>query len=126
MSPLRTRSCLATLSATLGLIAACDSTSPTATVQVTGVSVSGPANTVEVGSTLPLQASVLPTGAPQGVSWSTNDPQIATVNNTGLVTGVGPGPVTVTATSPADNTMSGSMQLNVTGCPAPRMESQSA
>jgi hypothetical protein len=102
-------------------VVACDSTSPTSPVQVTGVTVTGPANTVAIGTSLQLQATVLPAGVPQGVTWSTSDPMIATVDNAGLVLGIGPGPVTITATSTTDNTASGSILLTVTGCPAPRM-----
>ena len=119
---MRIRSCLSTVWAVaLIAVGACDSTGPTSPVQVTGVTVAGPANTVAVGSTLQLQATVLPAGVPQGVTWSTSDPMIATVDNAGLVLGVGPGPVTITATSTTDNTASGSILLTVTGCPPPRM-----
>jgi hypothetical protein len=92
-------------------------------VQVTSLSVSGPATTVDVGNTLQLKATVSPSSAPQGVNWTTSDALIATVDNTGLVLGILPGPVTITARSTTDNTMYGSMGLIVTGCPAPRVVS---
>jgi hypothetical protein len=104
-------------------IAACDSggsTGPQQTPQVTGVSVTGPANSVAIAGTLQLSASISPTGAPTGVTWTTSDALVATVNSAGLVSGVAPGSVTITATSTSNAAMSGSIQLNVT-CPAPRM-----
>jgi hypothetical protein len=123
MQPLRTRPLRAAVAAAVLAVLACESGDPTGPLQITGVTVTGPANTVEVSSTLQLQATVLPDGVPQGVTWSTTDAALATVDNTGLVLGVGPGSVTVTATSTSDVSKSGSMQLDVTGCPAPRVVS---
>ena len=75
-----------------------------ATCQVTvspaeaaGVTVT-PAN-VEIapGATAQLTASVQPETAPQTVTWSSADPEIATVDQTGLVTGVSAGEVKISA-----------------------------
>ena len=51
------------------------------------------------GQTGQLSASVSPVTADQTVSWRTANSAIATVDNTGLVTGVAAGETTVTATS---------------------------
>jgi uncharacterized protein YjdB len=53
---------------------------------------------VHVGETLPLTATILPvTAVNQGVTWSTSDATIATVDSTGQVTGVAAGTATITA-----------------------------
>ncbi|MHB1327562.1 MAG: Ig-like domain-containing protein [Gemmatimonadales bacterium] len=83
---------------------------------VTGVTVTASAATVEVGSTLQATAAVAPSAAAQQVTWSTSNAGRATVSSSGLVTGVTPGTVTITATSVADPTRSGSLPLTVTGC----------
>ena len=53
-------------------------------------------------------------GAP--VSWSSSDPEVATVDSTGLATGVGAGETTITATS---GEVSGTARLTVTRPPPP-------
>lgn len=88
--------------------------------QVTGVVIASPSNTLDVGTTLQLQATVQPPGAPQGVTWSVGDTHVASVNSSGLVSGLNPGPVTVTATSVANPAYSATLQLNCT-CPPPRI-----
>lgn len=74
-------------------------------------------NTLHVGqtdSTVALKAVVAPETASQEVKWSSSDPQIATVDeNTGKVTAVGAGNVTITATSKADESVSGNIELKV-------------
>jgi len=83
---------------------------------VTSVSITAPATSVEVGSTLQLAATVSPSAASQAVSWSSSNETRATVSGTGLVTALTPGAVTITATSAADASRSGSVALTVTGC----------
>ena len=51
---------------------------------------------VDVGDTLQLIATTIPEGEP--VSWQSSDNTIATVSNTGIVTGIKTGQVTITAT----------------------------
>jgi len=69
----------------------------------TTVTVSPASASVTVGATSVLQATVkdqngnLMTG--QTVTWSTNNPAAATVNSSGVVTGVAAGSATITATS---------------------------
>lgn len=55
--------------------------------------------TVSVDKTLKLNATVLPVDASQEVNWSSSDETKATVDATGLVTGVALGTVNITATS---------------------------
>ena len=49
-----------------------------------------------------------------GVSWSSSNTNIATVNSSGLVTGISQGDVTITATSTVNNTITDSISFNVT------------
>ncbi|MDR0411333.1 MAG: Ig-like domain-containing protein [Treponema sp.] len=66
---------------------------------VTSVTISGP-DEVNVNSTITLTATVEPVGADATIDWSSSNGSIATVNaDTGVVTGVGQGTVTITATS---------------------------
>lgn len=65
------------------------------------------------GETLQLKASVSPAEASELVKWSTSDSSIATVSETGLVTFVGIGEVTVTATSTQSEYISSSSTFNV-------------
>ncbi|MEZ4589210.1 MAG: Ig-like domain-containing protein [Gemmatimonadales bacterium] len=83
---------------------------------VSSVSVSSPSSTVDVGSTVQLSVTVSPSGAAQGVTWSSSDPSKATVSSNGLVTALLPGSVQITATSTSDATKSGSVSLTLTGC----------
>jgi len=69
-------------------------------VEVTGVSISDSAATVNKGSTYTLTANVLPSNADdQVVSWSTSDGNVATVDSNGVVTSVGCGDATITVTT---------------------------
>lgn len=55
------------------------------TVTGSGVDVST-VNSVTIGSTLKLSASILPAEASQDIVWTSSNPSVATVSNTGLVT----------------------------------------
>ena len=69
-------------------------------VDPTGITVSPKTNTINVGDTVQLTATVTPSNATdKSVTWSSSDTSIATVSNTGLVTGVAVGTVTITATT---------------------------
>ena len=87
---------------------------PDGDVDPTSVTVTAPSDEVEQGATLQLAATVAPFGAPQDVTWSTGDAAIALVDGAGLVTPVATGDVTITATSTADATLSGSIEITVT------------
>ena len=80
---------------------------------VTGVTVSPNSATVSAGSTKQLSASVSPSGAPQGVSWSAGNTAIATVSSSGLVSALSPGTVTITAASTTDSSKKGTCIVSV-------------
>lgn len=80
---------------------------------VTGVSVTPATGTVPVSGNLSLSATVEPAGASQAVTWTTSSTAVATVDANGVVTGVGPATVTITATSQADPSRSASATLEV-------------
>jgi uncharacterized protein YjdB len=87
---------------------------------VTTVTISPASASVAVGATSALQATVKDqngnamTG--QTVTWSTNNAAAATVNSSGVVTGVGAGSATITATSSG---VSGTSAITVTAGPPP-------
>ena len=67
---------------------------------VTDVEISGAANTLTVGGSLKLTATVLPAGVSQQVTWSISSGSgIATVTSEGVVTATGAGKVVVRATA---------------------------
>jgi uncharacterized protein YjdB len=69
-------------------------------VLVTGVTVSPTSQTINVGGTVQLVATVAPSNATnQNVTWSTSNASFATVSSTGLVTGVAQGSATITVTT---------------------------
>ena len=70
--------------------------------------------TVKVGKTANLTATVLPaTAEDKTVTWSVLDDTVATVSQTGVVTGVKEGSTTVTATSNSDSTKYASCTVTV-------------
>lgn len=106
---------------------ACDNT-PTdpgggGVVTVTGVAVTLSSNPAALLVTVQADAAVQPSNAPQSVTWSTSDSDIATVDATGLIELHLRGEVTITATSTADSNRSGSVTLTVV-CPDPRLLTQ--
>ncbi|MEZ5047180.1 MAG: Ig-like domain-containing protein [Chitinophagaceae bacterium] len=87
------------------------------TIPVTSVTVSsaGNATTVLAGSTLQMNASVLPINATNNtVTWSVqNGTGTASISATGLLTGLTPGTVTVVATSNGTPSVFGTKQITV-------------
>lgn len=84
-------------------------------VSVTGVTVSPTTATIGVGATQQLTATVAPANATnKDVTWSTTNAGVATVNSSGLVTGVGAGSATITVTSQDDPTKSATSAITVT------------
>jgi uncharacterized protein YjdB len=78
---------------------------PTPKPTITGVSITNTETTVNVGAPLQMTAAVTPEGADDWLTWSIDPASdtVATINaDTGLLTGVGVGTVTVYATSVAD------------------------
>ena len=102
-----------------------DGPADTASITVTTASVAsvtvapaspsiGVGNTVQLTATLKDSAGNTLSGRP--VSWSSGSASVASVNSSGLVTGVAAGSATITATS---GTVSGSATVTVTTTPAP-------
>jgi len=88
----------------------------TQTPQVRGVAVAPSTGQVRIGSSLQLTASVsADSGATANVAWSTSDATIATVDQTGKVTGIKAGTVGITAKATAANgsTASGTATITV-------------
>jgi hypothetical protein len=85
--------------------------SPTA---VTGVTVAPTTASIAVAATRQMTATVAPGGASQAVTWTSATPSVATVNSSGLVTGVAAGTSVITATSVADGTKTGTATITVT------------
>jgi uncharacterized protein YjdB len=83
---------------------------------VSSVTINSNPGTVVVGNTLALSADVqVKNGASKVVSWSSDKPNIASVNiNSGLVKGEAPGSATITVTSVADPSKSSSVTISVT------------
>ena len=66
-------------------------------VAPTGISLNETSYTLDVGETLKLEATLSPNGAFGNITWLTDDEDIATVSNSGLVTAVGDGIAVITA-----------------------------
>ncbi|WP_421876726.1 Ig-like domain-containing protein [Marinoscillum sp.] len=89
--------------------------SGTGGVSVTGVSVSPASASIAVSGTQQLSATVAPTNASnQNVTWSSSNSSVATVNSSGLVTGVTAGSATITATT-VDGSFTDNASITVTG-----------
>ena len=87
----------------------------TTTVTVTGVSLSPTTASVAVGATTSLTAAVAPNNATnKTVSWLSNNNSVATVNTSGVVTGVATGSATITVTT-QDGSKTASSVITVTG-----------
>lgn len=70
------------------------------TVGVTGISLNKTSDSIPVGYSDTLSANISPSNATnQAVSWTSSNSSVATVDNTGKVTGISIGTATITATS---------------------------
>lgn len=92
-------------------------------VNVSSISVSGD-NISVFNGTAQMTANVLPANATnKNVTWTVNDPKIATINAAGVLTARKNGTVTVTATTKeVGSTVSGSVQIEVSNQPVPIRE----
>ncbi len=81
-------------------------------VEATGITVTPETATVERGQTTTLTATLEPTNATSEVTWSSSDEAIATVDPSGVVTGVKAGPATITAK--VDETIFDTCEVTVT------------
>lgn len=69
-------------------------------IDPTGITLSPDVAELESGATVALTATVLPAGATnKSISWASSDASIASVNSSGVVTGVSEGTATITATT---------------------------
>ena len=92
----------------IALVVACQRTVPVTSVEITPDS-----PRIAPGEKVLLQATVLPADADQTVKWESDD-ACATIDQTGLVTGVSEGIATITATAGGKRD-----RVNVTVTPAP-------
>ena len=80
-----------------GITAACTVTVQTANVAVTGVTLSQTSLNLTIGATETLTATIAPIGATnKTVTWSSSNSDVATVNDSGIVTAVTVGSATIT------------------------------
>lgn len=70
-------------------------------------------NTLEIGESVKLIATVLPTEADRSVYYSSSNQSVATVDQSGKITGINEGQVTITAYSNTDMKISGSILLSI-------------
>lgn len=91
------------------------------TPTVNSVTVSPASVTLDPNGTQQLTATVdaTPASADKSVTWTSSDPSVATVSESGLVTAVAQGTATITATSNLDNTKSGTCNITVNAPAAP-------
>ena len=82
-----------TVSTENGLTATCDVTVQTS---ITSIAVSSTSKKMEVNQTAQLTATVTPTDATEKVQWTSSNTDVATVNDTGLVTAKASGTTTIT------------------------------
>jgi uncharacterized protein YjdB len=95
-------------------IIGCDGDDPVSTTpQVTTITITGD-NEITVGATTTLTATVTEDEATQTVTWASSDASIATINESGLVTAVAEGGVTITATSTEATNISATFAITVT------------
>lgn len=82
-----------------------------------GISLAETESTVEIGKDITLTASVSPEESSYGPEWSSADPEIATVSEDGVVTGVAEGETTITAAvkTSASGYAKATCRLTVTG-----------
>ena len=74
--------------------------------------------TLQVGDTATLTATVLPdTALDKGVTWSSSNTAAATVNSSGVVTGVAVGTAIITATASSDSTITDICAVTVNPIP---------
>ena len=92
-------------------------------VKPTSISIESTATKLEVGKTLQLTAKVTPEGADASVTWSSSSNEVATVSESGLVTGVKAGDVIIKATSKVDTGVYKEIALTVDPEVLPNAES---
>lgn len=88
---------------------------PAAPIPVTAIALNKQATTIGIGDSETLTINYTPADANTGkaVAWISNNTSVATVDNSGKVTGVAAGSATITATSTTDNTITASCAVTV-------------
>ena len=85
-----------------------------APVLVTSIEVQASDTEVKIGKSITATANVLPGNADNaGVTWSSSDNAIATVDQNGVIKGISQGEVTITATAKDGSNVSGSITISV-------------
>lgn len=97
-----------------------------AVVDPTGVTLDKTTANTKVGDTVTITATVAPSGASQAVEWSSDDATLATVNSSGVVTGVKTGVANITATCTADDSFSATCAVTVAAAANKLSSSESA
>jgi len=86
-------------------------TDPSETVK--DITLAPTAATIQIGKTQQLTATVNPAGT-SAVSWSSNNAEVASVDQNGLVTGLKSGTATITATAAKNSSIQATAQITVT------------
>lgn len=82
--------------------------------KVTSVSITKPKNSLYVGNSVTLNATVKPaSGSYKKVTWSSSNKSVATVSSAGVVKGIKAGDVTIKATSVEGSKKSASLKMTV-------------
>ncbi len=85
-------------------------------IKVSSITISPENATIEVGETKQFAATISPSNADnKKVEWSSSDTSVATIDANGLVTGVGKGEATITATAKDGSGVKGSATITVLG-----------
>ena len=83
-------------------------------IDVTGVDITNSTASLLVGATLQLGYTMTPDDANTGLTWSSSADGVATVNQSGLVTGVALGEATITLASTDDPSIDDTCEVTVT------------
>lgn len=81
---------------------------------VEGITLSSDSQSVTVGGTTQIDVTVDPSDADQDVIYASSDESVATVDGSGLVTGVAEGEAVITATSASNSDVSETITITVT------------
>ena len=95
-----------------GLTAACSIMVTTNTTAATGITLTPTTTSIEIGSYVNLKATLIPATANETIVWSSSVPAVASVDQTGRVTGIAMGATVITATTASGK--SASCQVTVT------------
>lgn len=90
---------------------------------VTSVTIQGGNTSIFVGATKTLKATVLPSSAPQTVTWSTSDATVLTVTTAGVIKGIKAGTAKITAKSTVDPSKSATITVTVSVATSPAVTS---